>query len=263
MTFHNIPCSVVRYWILLSFLPHLIAARDSNKRFRDDFISTSSLLLLSSHKHATTAFSLNLTPSTGLLLQSASVMVTYTALVSYFDRPRGKLFVDPSFLETKQSTVDGGGLGLFATKYMPEGTILGTYPGVLRPAHKYRQKYDKFPGCSSYVWRFTDNLQFVDPTDANGNLNICCQGGTDDFPFSYIIHRAIGWKIPTMLARINEPPIGAGGCNVRSEENLDTREVVFSLSQSVSAGQELFMDYGLTYDRSAYGKSAVQDYGSE
>jgi len=196
-------------------------------------------------------------PSSQFLIQCASGIATYTGLVAYFDRPRGKLLIDPSYLETRNSNVEGGGLGLFVTKSLPEGTILGTYPGVLRPAHKYKQKYDRVSECSTYTWRFTDNQYFIDPTDVNGMLGDFCQGGTDDFPFSYVIHKCIGWNIPTLLARINEPPIGAGGCNVRSEEDLKTREVVFSLSTSVVAGQELFMDYGLTYDRSMYGKGSM------
>jgi len=112
------------------------------------------------------------------------------------------------------------------------------------------------PDIGTYAWRFTDNTEYIDPTDQFGNLGSMCLGGTDDFPLSYWIHQFLlkdVWSVPTCLARINEPPIGAGGCNIRAEENLKVRTVTFTLSRNVKAGDELFMDYGTTYDRSSYG----------
>mmetsp|Transcript_2006 Transcript_2006/g.3050 ORF Transcript_2006/g.3050 Transcript_2006/m.3050 type:complete len:257 (-) Transcript_2006:1105-1875(-) len=189
-----------------------------------------------------------------IVAQATSGLATYFGLVAYFDRPRGRLDVDASNIEAKQSQVEGAGLGLYACRDIPEGTILGTYPGVVRPADNYMVKTGKAPDAGVYAWRFTDNQSFIDPTDQNGQLLEYCFGGTDDFPLSYFLHGTIlRWKVSTMLSRINEPPIGGGGCNVRSEENLKTREVVFELSRDVYAGEELFMDYGLTYDRTTYG----------
>lgn len=252
----------MRRLAFIMVLQQMIHARRSigNYCSKRSFPTTSISSSCCYQKTTKAAFSVNsLLPSSQLLVQCASGIATYTGLVAYFDRPRGKLLVDPSYLETRKSNVEGGGLGLFVKTSLPEGTVLGTYPGVLRPAHKYKQKYDRVSECSTYAWRFTDNSHFIDPTDVNGNLGEFCQGGTDDFPFSYLIHRWIGWNIPTLLARINEPPIGAGGCNVRSDEDLEKREVVFSLSTSVVAGQELFMDYGLTYDRSMYAKGSISE----
>ena len=89
---------------------------------------------------------------------------------------------------------------------------------------------------------------------ANTNRGEICLGGTPDFPLSYFLHEKILRRgVPTLLARINEPPLGGGGCNICSSENLETREVTFALSRDVYEGEELFMDYGLTYDRSSYG----------
>jgi hypothetical protein len=118
------------------------------------------------------------------------------------------------------------------------------------------KKYQTMPDIGTYAWRFTDNAQYIDPTDKDGVLGPTCLGGTDDFPLSYWIHQVLLrdiWCVPTVLARINEPPIGAGGCNVMAEENLKDRSVLFTLSRDVFAGEELFMDYGITYDRSTYG----------
>eukprot|EP00557_Chaetoceros_sp_GSL56_P012658 CAMPEP_0176478492 /NCGR_PEP_ID=MMETSP0200_2-20121128/1215_1 /TAXON_ID=947934 /ORGANISM="Chaetoceros sp., Strain GSL56" /LENGTH=252 /DNA_ID=CAMNT_0017874433 /DNA_START=11 /DNA_END=765 /DNA_ORIENTATION=+ len=187
------------------------------------------------------------------IAQLASGMLTALGLVGYFDRPRGRLDVEHAAVQTKESTIEGAALGLFAAKSMPEGTVLGTYPGVLRPAHEYMQKYEQFPQAGIYAWRFSDSQYFLDPTDKNGVVRDFCYGGSN-FPLSYFLHEHVfQFKVPTMLSRINEPPIGRGGCNVRSEENLKTREVVFSLSRDVCEGEEFFMDYGLTYDRSTYG----------
>ena len=155
----------------------------------------------------------------------------------------------------KQSQVQNAGLGLFITQSLPKGTVLGTYPGVLRPGYKFITKYESIPQTAVYTWRFTDSKFCIDPTDKGGFILDECYGGTDDYPLSYFIHGVLfRWlSKPTFLARINEPPIGGGGCNVRSDENLQSREVVFELSRDVVAGEELFMDYGLTYDRSSYG----------
>lgn len=198
--------------------------------------------------------------SNNLITQITSGILTYFGLVAYFDRPCGKLQIDPTFIDMKPSQVEGAGLGLYATTSISEGTVLGTYPGVIRPSQKYMKKYDNELSSNdgTYTWRFTDNKHFIDPTDRYGQLNNVCLGGTDDFPLSYVIHEVIlsFIQVPTLLARINEPPIGGRGCNVRSEEDLSKKKIVFVLSRDVYAGEELFMDYGLTYDRSNYSSSS-------
>jgi hypothetical protein len=64
---------------------------------------------------------------------------------------------------------------------------------------------------------------------------------------------------PTTLCRINEPPPGTAGVNVRTEEDLDRRIVQFVLDRNVYANEELFMDYGVSYDRSFYGAAAAAE----
>lgn len=59
-------------------------------------------------------------------------------------------------------------------------------------------------------------------------------------------------NVPTTLCRINEPPIGRDR-NVITDENLDSRSVTFALERDVYEGEELFIDYGMNYDRSQYG----------
>lgn len=94
----------------------------------------------------------------------------------------------------------------------------------------------------------------IDPTDDRGDIQNFCIGGSSEVPLSNVIFGTIFqfWRVSTSLARINEPPIGAGGCNVFAREDLNKREVVFELCRDVVAGEELFMDYGLTYDRAGY-----------
>lgn len=193
-----------------------------------------------------------------VLTEFASAAMTYLSLIAYFDRPRGSLTIPnvESTLQVRPSHVPNAGLGLFTTQSLSKGTILGTYPGVLRPANTfYDGKGRNFPQAIGYSWRFTDNKYVIDPTDSQGNIQDVCLGGSSEVPFSNTIFSTIfqTWKVNTALCRINEPPIGVGGCNVSARENLDTREVVFELIQDVVPGQELYLDYGLTYDRSMYG----------
>ena len=190
----------------------------------------------------------------------SSATVTYLSLITYFDRPRGHLSIpDPqSNLIIQQSNVPGAGLGLFARQSLLKGTILGTYAGVLRPASTfYDGKCRQFPQAIGYSWRFTDSKYIIDPTDSNGEIQNVCFGGSSEVPFSNLVFTTLlrFWNTDTMLCRINEPPIGAGGCNVSAKENLEKRDVVFELIQDVYAGQELYLDYGLDYDRSRYGPS--------
>lgn len=191
------------------------------------------------------------------VLQALSGLTTYIGLVGYYDRARGHIAIDKSCFVAKQSQVEGAGIGLYVTRDLPQGTVIGTYPGVLRPGFKFMEKYESLPQTATYTWRFSDNEFCIDPTDRNGMLQDVCYGGTDNYPLSYFINETVFrfMSVSTLMARINEPPIGGYGCNVITEENLVKREVVFELSRDVAAGEELFMDYGLSYDRSGYGPS--------
>lgn len=210
-----------------------------------DELLASSLLVDSSASSALTRY---VTPT-------ITSFLTYFALAAAYDRPQGKLALEDGILVARQSQVPGAGLGLYTTQSIPEGTALGTYPGVVREANVYLNKYGQYPQCGSYAWRFTDNASYIDPTDALGNIGELCYGGSSAVPGSVWIHENLmnGLAAPTLLARINEPPIGGPGCNVFSREDLDSRTVTFYASVDIPAGVELFMDYGLTYDRTNYG----------
>jgi hypothetical protein len=243
--------------------------------------------------------------------QLVSAAFFYIGFVTYFDRPRGTLQVDPSVLRLDTSTVPNSGLGVFVTEPLPKGTVLGTYPGVLVPLSDNTQKGIDYPECIAYIWRFQDSAFVLDPTNPfNGSMSggisdtdetFSCVGGHDHYPlsrelFSLVYSRCVPprWDIgrdkkdynplerqlsrtlgpvPTILARINEPPSPKQmqalqqqrngdssppffkpkpSINVETEEDLAQRTVTFQLSRDVEAGEELFLDYGPTYDRSGY-----------
>lgn len=213
---------------------------------------------LQQHHSSTT---LILSPK-NIFAASSSVTLTYLSLLLAFDRPRGRLSIPDASnsLVVNQSRVPNAGLGLFLSKSYPEGTVLGTYPGVLRPAEQfYSTKCRMYPQAVGYSWRFTDSKYVLDPTDDKGNMNNFCFGGGSGDVLSNLAFKTIlsFMKVGTELTRINEPPIGAGGCNVSARENLETREVVFTLCRDVFKGEELFLDYGLDYDRSGYAPRPV------
>lgn len=225
-----------------------------------------------------------------LLLQIISAFITYIALIIYYDRPRGGQLSSSvllhqtkqgksSFccLEVRPSRIPNAGLGLFVTQSLPKGTILGTYPGVLRPSNQFYLKYKKYPICQSYAWKFTDELYFLDPTsEFNGTISSSSDiilGGTISTPLSIWIHQQtpllryiLGVPSSSLLTRINEPPSTIEmaktistengncrvDCNVSSEEDIKNRCVTFFLNRNVDCNEELYIDYGKVYDRSDY-----------
>lgn len=54
------------------------------------------------------------------------------------------------------------------------------------------------------------------------------------------------------LSYANEPPRGAGGTNVFVEDGSEPTELLFVANRDIVAGEEIFIDYGVTYDRSSY-----------
>ena len=190
-----------------------------------------------------------------LLPQIISSIVTYISCVAYVDRPRGQLIIDDeeNSLLVRPSRVEGAGLGLFAGTFISKGTVLGTYPGVIRPLGKYRKKLDKFYRSSDYAWVNQVNAYVIDPTDSIGELQDICTGGTDDYPFSEWILQNVftPFHKSTKLARINEPVVGVD-CNIFTAEDEENRKVRFIAARDIYEGEEFYIDYGRNYDRSGY-----------
>jgi hypothetical protein len=194
-----------------------------------------------------------------VLRATASAVVTYVGIVAYLDRPRGTLrVVENEQVRVQQSTVPGAGLGLFVATDLPRGTVLGTYPGVVIPLVQHTRKLREFPACEGYIWRFSDNQMVIDPTNQRGELEEIVVGGNPSQPGSVFLFESILSKLsatqasPTILCRINEPPRGKD-VNVVTREDIEKRTVSFELERVVYRGEELFIDYGLSYDRSRYG----------
>lgn len=184
---------------------------------------------------------------------------SYVGCISYFDRPRGDISpLCGKKLEKKTSNISNAGLGLFVTSKIPKDTIIGTYPGVVRPLERYvKEKLQHYPQSAQYIWRFSDNRMVIDPTDPIGQLHDFCIGGTSDWFGSYFLFQTLFrevFKKDTMLARINEPP-PMSDCNIYVVEDVKQRKVTFLTSRDIFSGEELFLDYGKTYDRTMYAKS--------
>lgn len=196
-----------------------------------------------------------LSESTLWAMRAASAVSSYVGIVAVIDRPQGELFC-PEKVQIQPSTVPGAGLGLFAATDIVKGTPLGTYPGTLLPLQQNLSKLRRFPACEGYIWRFSDNKYVLDPTNSIGVLDDVVVGGNPSLPGSLWLFENIFSKFrtlppPTTLCRINEPPKGMD-VNVVTDEDLDKRCVLFSVERDVVEGEELFIDYGLSYDRSMY-----------
>lgn len=185
-------------------------------------------------------------------LRATSAVTSYFGFLGVLDRPRGRLLenADECF-EIKTSQVPGAGLGLYAKVNLPKNTVLGTYPGVVIPLQQNLNKLKEAPSCEGYIWRFSDNAFVIDPTNEQGILQPTCRGGNPGMPLSRELHRLLNIHVRTDLCRINEPPLGRD-VNVVTDEDKEKRQVVFSLERDVYAGEEFYIDYGLSYDRSMY-----------
>ena len=172
----------------------------------------------------------------------ATALAATAAVRIYERRPRG--FLNPSIrLLVQKSQVPGGGLGVYVEDTLPAGTQLGAYPGRLLYMAEYTRKLAVHPHASTYCWKLQDDNGVLDPTDAQGNLY-------DAVPLIEGVELGAPWAVPTTLARINEPP-PRGDVNVETLEEGDT--LTFFLRRDCRAGEELYLDYGMDYDRSMYG----------
>jgi hypothetical protein len=63
------------------------------------------------------------------------------------------------------------------------------------------------------------------------------------------------------MAYVNEPPIGAGGTNVYCTNGAHEYELLYVATKTILPGDEIFVDYGLRYDRSHY--DVLSQPGSE
>eukprot|EP00667_Euglena_gracilis_P019764 EG_transcript_21254 len=151
-------------------------------------------------------------------------------------RPRG--WSDPALVQVRTSPV--AGKGLFATAPIPAGAVLGAYPGRLRNGPQVAQKLAAAPVAQRYFFRANKGM-LLDPTDSSGELSGMPAPGLPWFP------------VDVSLAYINEPPRGSRGTNVTVEDDPnDEYGLVCVAARDIEEGEEIFMDYGVHYDRSGY-----------
>lgn len=130
------------------------------------------------------------------------------------------------------------GKGVFAKGHIAQETVLGAYPGRLRAPTEMLAKVQRVPGTKGYVYR-TSHGWYLDPTDAAGRVSAHPRPGLPWF------------GVDPSLAFVNEPTVG-DTVNVSILDELDTKEVRFVAACDIAPSQELFIDYGQTYDRSGY-----------
>ena len=172
-------------------------------------------------------------------ISNALILAGGVGYFVYEKRPRGSARDD--LMEVRQSKIAGANLGVFAKKIIPEGTTLGRFPGFLVQAEEALagKVSDKArESAKKYMFAINDE-QVIDPTNSAGTLDLELT-----FLFGLL-------KVDTMLARINEPPIG-GDVNVYTR--VDATGVVVIAERNIFTDEEILMDYGRVYDRSDYEK---------
>eukprot|EP00887_Chlorella_sp_A99_P000801 scaffold5.g801.t1 len=159
------------------------------------------------------------------------------------------------------------GRGVFAAAGIPAGTVLGAYPGRPRPPADMLAKAARAPGAKQYAFRrarrwdgreaaragevevrTTREGLYLDPTDL--------AGAPSPWPAP-----GLPWPlaVDASMAFINEPPPGGAGCNVGVEDDpSDPASLLCVAARSIAAGEELLMDYGISYDRSGYVRQEQQ-----
>lgn len=172
-----------------------------------------------------------------IVLQLVAATVAAYAAASWTDRPRG--WAREDLIEVKDSPVEGK--GVFAKTDIPEGIAVGSFPGRPRTPQQMAAKCITAPRAGLYCFRNKNNL-LIDPTDAQGNPSKYPAPGLPWIP------------VNDAMAYVNEPPKGGNGANVSVEDDPNDDEgLLFVTAGEIAAGSEVFVDYGLDYDRSGYG----------
>ena len=174
-------------------------------------------------------------------VQNALILASGLVYFAYESRPRGGARTD--LLEVRRSSIIPGAStsnrGVFSKGFIPAGTLLGTFPGFVKKADsalasKQGEKAKQL--AKKYMWALNEDT-VLDPTNDAGSLNL-------EIRYFYGIV-----KVDTMMARINEPP-PRNDCNVYTKVTGTTVEVF--AERDLFADEELFIDYGMAYDRSDY-----------
>ncbi len=140
------------------------------------------------------------------------------------------------------------GLGLFATKKIKKGSVIGLYTGVLELVPKSDQ------GQSSYVYNLTTNLSKESFNLSSEQMYYVTRVSMDEEG----IPKIDSFKRDLFVVQVNAEPMGnytrrinhGQACNVSPElVQLDNGriEVMLIASQAIQAGDQLLLDYGSNY----------------
>ena len=175
-------------------------------------------------------------------IETAVKLLMAAAYTSYACRPRGWSL--KASLDVRESSIPGAGRGVFATTPIKRGQVLGAYPGVPRTDQEMTAKALIVPTARYYVFSVRPET-ILDPT------------GIDGLPSPRPVPTRFWWPfdIDCTLAYVNEPSIAVGATvNVVVEDDRkDASGLCFVADRDIEAGEELFIDYGVSYDRRGYG----------
>jgi len=161
------------------------------------------------------------------------------ASVVYSKRPRGSCRKE--LVVVKDSLVPGAGLGVFARKDIEKGTVLGQYPGIPRSDVEMAAKCMLAPMAREYCFLSRPG-SMLDPTDHRGRPSTSPSPGLW-WPFG----------VDVTLSYVNEPGKGSV-VNVAVEDDPeDVEGLLFVADCDIRCGAEIYIDYGVNYDRSHYG----------
>jgi hypothetical protein len=171
--------------------------------------------------------------------QNVAIMAAGLGTLFFDFKPQGSCNAD--LVDIRCSSIPGANLGLYASRTIPAGTLIGTFPGIVKPlevALRGKRSEDARDRCKRYMWA-VDSNRVLDPTNDDGELAL-------ELKFWFGLK-----SVDTMVARINEPMPG-GDCNVHTRVSGDGKLVKVFAERDIFADTELFMDYGSTFDRSRY-----------
>ena len=212
-------------------------------------------------------------------LQTLPLLLAGAFYLAYERRPQGTC--NKELVDIRKSSVPNAGLGVYASKTIPSGTQIGTFPGsvVNLDACLASKKDDEArQRCKAYLWALSSD-SVLDATTEDGTLEL---------ETKYLFGL---FTSDNTMARVNEPPPG-GDCNVYTrvngalveiiaERDIFANEVrrpkcepffsnsrnkvifIFQLVGSILihlySTQELFMDYGSTFDRTDYSEQEKEN----
>eukprot|EP01038_Epipyxis_sp_PR26KG_P013357 gene13357-17916_t len=176
------------------------------------------------------------------LFQDSVIILGALLYQAYDKRPRGMSRED--LIEIRKSTKIKNNLGVFSKKFITAGTVIGHYPGYIKDISVLSRNNKSKNIKNKFLWDIDDKY-VLDPTTSENTIEL---------EISYLFGLI---KIPTTLARMNEPPLGED-CNVYPQiKEFGLVEII--AERDIFSNEEIYIDYGPNYDRSDYIDTSNQE----